>query len=131
MTTAIPASPPITSGARCLYAAHLVAGLGALAFASFAVGESEGRLLLPAALSALVAWLLRARLGASGLLAACAAEDDAPADQPFSYDAVDRAEFDALATRCAELENLRGTPRFDPWESLQLRRKLSALREHT
>jgi len=84
MTTAIPASPPITSGARCLYAAHLVAGLGFLAFASFAVGDSEGRLLLPAALSALVAWLLRARLDASGLLDVCAAEDDAPTDRPFS-----------------------------------------------
>jgi hypothetical protein len=97
-----------------------------IASVALAIGSDEPNLLLQAALAATVAFLLRQHLATHDHLVACAAEDDMPATTSPITETVGSAESRALIARCAELEALRGTPRFDPWELLQLRRALSA-----
>lgn len=125
MNTAAPLHPLPTPAMRLRYVGYLAAGLAALASAALACGAAEPRLVLVAALAGFVAWLLRARLAESGELAACAKEDDSPVT-------AHRATDNQLATerrQLAVLEAKRGTPAFDPWQTLELRRRIAAQSE--
>jgi hypothetical protein len=126
-STHIDRSPSRTG--RCVYAAYLGSGVLALALVLLACGSGRYVLLVHAALALVAALLFRARLLLDGQLDACANEDDAPVGRARLGIPANRSEADALAERSRELESLRGTPRFDPWEALLLRRKLSAQRE--
>lgn len=110
---------------RLRYAGYLAAGLLALASAALACGAAEPRLVLVAALAGFAAWLLRSRLAASGELAACAAEDDSPV---AVHGAAER-QLETDRRQLAALESKRGTPAFDPWQTLELRRRIAALSE--
>ncbi len=127
----LPALPPAPSVfARCSYAAHLGSGVLALAFTALACGEGQPLLLLHALLAAITSVLFRAALVESGQLAACTGEDTTPVpSQPYPGSTKDRQSA-ALRQRCLELESLRGTPRFDPWETLDARRQLAAQGKH-
>ncbi len=111
---------PITIGARCTYAAFLGSGLIAVGFLAAACGEGRPIFLLHAALSAAAALLFRARLALTGQLQACTEESDHPVAR---HPPANRRHAE-LAARYEELEHERGTARFDPWESLRLRRAL-------
>ena len=116
---------------RCTYAAYLGSGLLALALAMLSFGSGQFVFLLHATLALVAALLFRARLIIGRQLAACAEEDDAPAARFHSLATGRQNETATLAARSRELESLRGTPRFDPWEALLLRRKLAAQRERS
>lgn len=126
MSTAASLLPSITYVTRCTYAAYLVTTIGAVALVLLAFGEGSLPLVFPAALSGLVAWLLRTRLAATGELAACAAEDDEPIAVPANVGGTGCDEYNTLLARSAALDRLRGTSGFDPWEYLELRRQLHA-----
>ncbi len=120
MPAEAPAHSPVTAGACCTYAAFLGSGLFAVAFTAAACGEGRPILLLHAALFAAAALLFRARLALTGQLKPCTEESDNPVAR---HRAADRRQA-GLAARYEELEHERGTARFDPWESLRLRRAL-------
>ncbi len=126
MPSDTPAHPP-TVLTRCTYAAYLGASVLALAFTALACGEGQPLLLLHTLLAATAAALFRAALAESGQLAACTQEDVTP----VAYHSIPSGTLArgsaALRRRCVELESLRGTPRFDPWKTLEARRRLSAL----
>ncbi|MBK8477182.1 MAG: hypothetical protein IPL39_13065 [Opitutaceae bacterium] len=122
--------PPPSVAARCSYAAHLGSAVLALAFTALACGAGQPLLLLHALLAATASALFRAALAESGQLTACTEEDTTPVPAQPGLDSTQARKAAALRQRCAELEGLRGTPRFDPWQTLDLRRQLSALREH-
>jgi len=126
-----PAPPRPSRLERCIYAAYLGSGLLALAMTLLAFGSGQLVLLVHAALSLIAALLFRARLVLDGQLAACAEEDDAPAARFHAMATGRQNEAATLAARSLELESRRGTPRFDPWEALLLRRKLSAQHERS
>ncbi len=100
-----------------------------MAFVAAACGDQEPLLLLHASLAAAAAFLFRARLQLTGQLAACAAEDDSPHACFAGGPRRKSPEQTELNRRCAELEDARGTTAFDPWELLELRRRLAALSE--
>ncbi len=127
MPAAAPTDQPITIAARCTYAAHLGAGLIALGFAALACGEAQPGLLIHVALAVLSSALFRARLIATGQLHACANEDATPVSHhPLPAKPADPIRADLLR-RYEEVEHLRGTPRFDPWESLELQHRLNEM----
>ena len=116
---------------RCIYAAYLGSGLLALAMPLLAFGSGRLVLLVHAALSLVAALLFRARLIIDGQLAACADEDDAPIARFHAMATGHPNETTTLVAHSLELESRRGTPHFDPWEAMLLRRKLSAQRERS
>lgn len=128
MSANIPLHAPPTARSRCAYAAYLGTGLLALAFAALACGEGQPLLLVHSALAGTVAALLRAHLAGTGQLAACAEEDDTPVARLPGRSTFGERRAAALLRRSAALEERRGTPRFDPWERLAVRRRLEALR---
>lgn len=116
-------APPSVSE-RCLYLAHLGAGLAAIAAGALACGGAEWRLGVAAAAATAVSWGARSQLAADERLAACLAEDDAPVAAPEPGADEARRRRAPLLRRIAALERLRGTARFDPWALLELRRQL-------
>ncbi len=129
MSASAPVHQAPSVRSRCAYAAYLGTGLLALAFLALACGEGHPLLLLHATLAGIASALLRAHLAETGQLAACAEEDDAPAAHHTIAPPNLPRESAALLRRCTDLERLRGTPSFNPWELLEARRQLSNLQD--
>ena len=117
--------------ARLVYAIHL--GLALLGITLGASAIASGRLDLVAqsilcfALGASLRWRLRR----ANRLDACEQSLDNLFCDPSADGETDDPELAALLERRASLEELRGSPRFDPWEFLSVQHDIEAhLRAH-
>ena len=122
--------PQATPLERLAYGSHLVLLVAGVAFFTLSVGENDARLLLQVGACLALSFLLRRHLVITGRLAACADELEPVACHLPAAPAV-RARLHALLDRRTSLESRRGTPEFDPWEALAVRREIAAhLRQH-
>jgi len=106
--------PPVTCGARCVYAAYLSSSGLAIILLLLAVAQNQPRLAVGALFAAASVLLLRAYLVSAGLLRACVEEDDAPLGFQPSPATATRPESELLLARCEELARRRGTNPADP-----------------
>lgn len=119
-SASIPLNPPV----RLAYLGHLALVVLAVAATMLATGAGEWQYAMVAVLAGSCSWLVRSWLAATGKLAACTSEDDAPVER-FACAAASTAHT-AAQQRWRTSEAQRGTPGFDPWENLAARRALEA-----
>jgi len=119
---------PPTVCARMLFLAYLSAVIATVAFGTCAIAGHSWSLLAGSGGAFLLAALIRNVLLSAEEFNACVNEGEpiaAPVDLPTGAPPAAIAQLRVLLDRHNTFEEQRGTPRFDPWATLEARRKIS------